>query len=115
MTKVLRMDEGQAFGELALRSNNKKQSKRSATIICEDDVHLAFLEKKDYNRVIGESMEKKLNEQVDFIKNFRLSEGITKNTLVKLIYYFKEKTYRRRDIVFKENDDSDGMYFIKEG
>ena len=34
---------------------------------------------------------------------------------MELNYYFKEKIYRRRDIVYKENDEVKGIYFIKEG
>lgn len=49
------------------------------------------------------------------MKNFRLTEGVTRTALVKLLYYFKEKTFRRRDVVYKENEVSDGVYFIKEG
>ena len=60
-------------------------------------------------------MEKKINEQVEFIKNFRLADGTTRNTLIKLLYYLKERYYRRRDIVYKEKDLADGVYFIKEG
>jgi len=35
--------------------------------------------------------------------------------LNKLSYYLKEKQFRRRDIVFKEGEVADNVYFIKEG
>lgn len=60
-------------------------------------------------------MEKKLDLKVDFLKNFRLSEGISRTNLNKLSYYLKDKNFRRRDIVFKEGQVADGIYFIKEG
>lgn len=34
---------------------------------------------------------------------------------MKLLYYFKERVYRRRDIVYKEGEVAEGVYFIKEG
>lgn len=44
-----------------------------------------------------------------------MSEGITKNTIVRLTQYLKEKIFRRRDIVYNEGDISDKIYFIREG
>lgn len=61
------------------------------------------------------SMRKKLDAKVEFFKNFRLSEGISRTNLNKLSYFFKEKQFRRRDIVFKEGDLVDHIYFVKEG
>lgn len=34
---------------------------------------------------------------------------------MKLSYFLQEKTLRRRDILYKEGDLADGIYFIKEG
>lgn len=61
------------------------------------------------------SMRKKLDLKVEFFKNFRLSEGISRTNLNKLSYFFKEKYYRRRDIMYKEGELADHVYFIKEG
>ena len=49
------------------------------------------------------------------MKNFRLSEGISRPNLAKLSYYLKDRFYRRRDFIFKEGEIADGIYFIKEG
>jgi hypothetical protein len=49
------------------------------------------------------------------LKNFRISEGISRVNLTKLSYYLKEKSFRRRDVVYKEGDAADGIYFIKDG
>ena len=50
-----------------------------------------------------------------FLKNFGLSEGITKHTMVRLTQYLKEKMFGRRDIVYNEGDIADKMYFIRDG
>lgn len=34
---------------------------------------------------------------------------------MKLSYFLKEKTLRRRDVLYKEGDTADGMYFLREG
>ena len=105
---------GCGFGELAVMS--KKPEKRTATITGHGGpVHLAFLEKQDFQRVILTQMEKKLDIKVDFLKKFRMADGISRVNLTKLSYYFKERQFRRRDVMFKEGDMADGIYFIKEG
>ncbi len=60
-------------------------------------------------------MEKKLDAKVEFFKRFRLSEGISRTNLNKLVYFLKEKVFRRRDVVFSEGDTADYVYFTKEG
>ena len=60
-------------------------------------------------------MQKKLDTKVEFFKNFRLSEGISRTNLNKLSYYLKEKQFRRRDIIYREGDLADIIYFVKEG
>lgn len=44
-----------------------------------------------------------------------MSDNITNNGLVKLISGLKEKEFNRKDIVYKEGDISNGIYFIIEG
>ena len=61
------------------------------------------------------SMQKKLDAKVEFFKNFRISDGISRVNLNKLSYFLKEKQFRSRDIVYKEGDIADQIYFIKEG
>lgn len=61
------------------------------------------------------SMERKLDQKVEFLKRFRLSEGISKVNLTKLSYYLKDKQYRRRDLMFREGEVADGIFFVREG
>lgn len=76
---------------------------------------MAILDKNDFNKVFLHSMEKKLNAKVDFFQRFRLSEGISRTNLNKLVYFLKEKVFRRRDIVYGEGDTAEFVYFTKEG
>lgn len=61
------------------------------------------------------SMQKQLDAKVEFFKGFRISEGISRTNLNKLSQFLKEKQFRRRDVVYKEGDLADIIYFIKEG
>lgn len=94
---------------------SKKIAKRSATIVCDEDCVVVTLSKNGFNKSIKCALERKINMRVEFLKNFRLAEGITKTNLVKLTQYLKEKLYRRRDVIYKEGDYCDGIYFIKDG
>ena len=76
---------------------------------------MAILEKDDFTKVFLHSMQKKLDAKVEFFKNFRLSEGISRTNLNKLSYFLKEKVFRRRDIVYNEGDVADVIYFTKDG
>ena len=60
-------------------------------------------------------MQKKMEAKIDFLSKFRLTKGIPKENLRKLTYYLKEKVLRRRDVLYKQGDIADGLYFIKEG
>lgn len=60
-------------------------------------------------------MQKRIDDKVEFLQNFRLTMGISRETLVNLTYLLKERSYRRRDLLFKENDIANGIFFIKEG
>jgi CRP-like cAMP-binding protein len=93
------LNDGQAFGELALM--NKKPDKRNATIKTEEEVHLAYLDKDDFQKVILTLMERKLDQKVDFLKNFRISEGVNRVNLTKLSYFLQDKQFRRRDLLYK--------------
>ena len=63
---------------------SKKTAKRAATIVCDDEVVVAILHKTAFNKSIKAALERKINLRVEFLKNFRLAEGITRTTLVKL-------------------------------
>jgi CRP-like cAMP-binding protein len=41
--------------------------------------------------------------------------GLSREVLVGMTFFMKEKRYRRRDTLYKENDIATGIYFIKEG
>jgi len=58
--------------------------KRAATIVCDEEVVVATLHKAAFNKSIKAALERKINLRVEFLKNYRLADGITRNTLVKL-------------------------------
>ena len=50
MNKIKVLKDGEAFGELSLMDNKP----RAATVICEQDCHLAILEKQFFDKVLSQ-------------------------------------------------------------
>ena len=104
--------EGGSFGERALLNNTF----RAASIVCKTPCMFVTLNRHDYNRILGETHKKKIREQVEFFKNFRIFKGLTSYIIEKIAYYMDEKTYTHGQYVYQENvSNNDGLYFIKEG
>jgi CRP-like cAMP-binding protein len=57
-----------------------------------------------------------VNEKVKFFKNFRIFSNLSKNKMQRMLYYFHERTYQRKQVLFMEGiDNTDGLYFVKSG
>lgn len=56
-----------------------------------------------------------LAEKVAFLKDVPFLKNLTKTALSKFSYFFKEVTYKRRQIVFSEGYPVKGVYIVKEG
>mmetsp|Transcript_24789 Transcript_24789/g.43669 ORF Transcript_24789/g.43669 Transcript_24789/m.43669 type:complete len:471 (+) Transcript_24789:89-1501(+) len=105
------LTEGQSFGELALLRGEA----RMATIVAKEETHFAVLGKNDFKRIIGEIAERRINESVSFLQKLPLFCGWTRTSLLKLSYFFKLRTFSRKQVVYREGDETDYVYFIKEG
>jgi len=59
--------------------------------------------------------QKKLNRKTDFLQSFKLFEDLTLQTLQKLTYYMVETNYKFKQVVYSQDEITDGVYLIKEG
>ena len=110
-TEVLVYNTGDSFGELAVMKNQP----RAASILCKTDCHFGVLDRADFLRIIGKIKEIKLIRKVDFLQKLGLFQRWTKGSLIKLSYYFKERTYRRKQTVYSAGDEATEIYFISKG
>jgi CRP-like cAMP-binding protein len=92
------------------RSN--KSFKRTATAISKGETHTAILSKEDFQRVCLEQIERRFEKIIKFLMGFSICQGINKGTLSQLSYYLKERQLIRRNVLFKEGQEADGIYFI---
>jgi hypothetical protein len=76
------------------------------------DVHILVLDSKGYEIVFAsqlEEVQEKLNYFGDYFK------GIKFDQLKKIAFLFEEKKYRIGETIYKENDSTDNLYFVKSG
>lgn len=103
---------GFAFGEIALI----KRAKRNATIKALKPSVLVSIEKSDYNRIIRELEEKRLEKELlDFKKEFPLFYCWTLNQMIRLFNCFSKQTLTQGDYLYKQNEDPDYIYLVLSG
>lgn len=111
LIEVVEISKGESFGELALESSKS----RAASARCKLDSHFITLDKIDYNRMIAKVVRDKRNNVVNFLKTLPIFSGITKGSIAKLTYNFKEKDFSKGQIVYNEGDVVNDVYLVTEG
>ena len=109
--EVVSFTKGACFGELALESSKP----RAASIKCKSDSHFVALEKVDYNRMIAKMVRDKRDFIVNFFSSLPIFSNMTKGSLAKLTYNFREKEYIKNQVVYKEGDFAVDAFIIVEG
>jgi len=57
-----------------------------------------------------------MNEKIKYFRGFRIFDSIVKSKLLKIVYFFTEKSYKRNQVVYAQGENKiDGVYFIKSG
>ena len=108
----LSLQKGMVFGDSALESIN---SKRNATILASEPTHLGIIEGNTYSQLLKqERVKAKFREQNFLLENFFL---IIQHNLFSKKYWgdFIYKEFIKGEVLFKEKDDVDYIYFIKSG
>ena len=103
--------DGTSFGEYALLNNHP----RIASVQCITDTHLAVLNKENYLGILGRIESKRIDELVKFLRKFNIFRKWSRIPVVKISYFFKEREYTRKGIVFREGDTAEELFFVKQG
>ena len=104
--------EGYSFGEATLA----KKTNREVVIKAVTDCKLLYLNKFDYNRILKTPEEKALEKKADkFIKNFPIFKDWKMEQLVKLFNYFIHEIHYKDDLIYKQNDPNEYLYFLEDG
>lgn len=111
LQEVLQLGKGAAFGELALEQNKP----RAASIYCIQDSHFGVLDKSDYRRILLRHVKESQMESVLFLQSLPMFSNYTRDTIRKLLFFFKERDYHRNQVVYKEGDTSASVFIVKSG
>lgn len=72
------------------------------------------MSKVDYNNVLREVEENKVNQKIDFfIQN--LFKGCPRDKIAKISYDFEKVKYNYKQMIYKENDESKDIYLLRKG
>lgn len=96
-----------------LRSSNLNRGQPRWTV---SKIHILLcLINKDYDQILGENEKRKQNEKASFIKRFEFMKHLTKQSIIKLSYYYQEKVFTSGNTVYKQGSLVDGFYLIRSG
>lgn len=102
---------GDSFGELALLQNQP----RAASIQCKTLCHFAVLRREDHEKTLHRLQKKKLDEKVEFLLGQPMFKSWSKGAMTKLSYYFNERNYAWKQVVYRVGDPANDVFFIKKG
>ena len=105
-------EDGFSFGEIALL----KKTKRNATIRTNILSKLVSINKSDYNKIIRELEEKRLEKELKQFKiDFSFFKFWTLNHLIKLFNNLTNQTLIKGDYLFHQNEDYEYIFIIEKG
>ena len=105
------MKSGESFGEVALITN----SKRNEICVCKENCHFLRIDKKNYKKILMLNHARELRELVDFFSKFDIFSHWPRSQLSTFMKFFQVNSFSNNDVLYKENDESNFLYFIKEG
>ena len=108
----LELGKGSFFGDCAL----DKETTRNATIQAVEDTHFCYLDYHHYNCYLKLEKQRLNTKEINFLKDNFIYRNIPFSYFEKKIFnsfIYEEKV--KDDIIFRENENVDCLYFIKEG
>jgi CRP-like cAMP-binding protein len=109
--EIVELGPGSAFGELALESDKP----RSASIKCKEDSHFIYLEKQDYVALISKLIQRRRENNVNFLQKLPALATCTRGMLTKLTYALSEKVFNKGQVVYLEGQPAQEIFLIKKG
>ena len=108
---VASLKAGQFLGDKSFIFNTC----RTSNIMCSEDSFFAYLTEEDYKNIIMPVDEARINEVIDFVKQFKLFQDYEKAKLFDINYYFRKMTISNGDLLFKQSEIGEHFYIIING
>ncbi len=104
--------DGFPFGEIALMKN----CTRNASVKALDETYCISLTKSDYNKIIRELEQKRLEKSLNMFKrDYPLFENWPNNLMLKIFNCISKLELTKGDYLYKQNQDCDFIYLINNG
>ncbi|EAR88917.2 cyclic nucleotide-binding domain protein (macronuclear) [Tetrahymena thermophila SB210] len=106
------MKSGEAFGEIALLS---EESKRTATVVFKEDSWVLSLTKSSFEQIMGNYKTNIIQDNLEFLKTFEFFSSIPNQRLLGLLHSMANHQYNKKTVIYTEKDPSSHIFFIKNG
>ena len=112
LEEIGKYSEGYYFGELSLINKKNKDIIIKSISKCK----LISVSKFDFNRILRTIEEKRIEKKAEIFKiNFPLFKFWSMEQLITLFNYLTQEIFQDEEFIYKQNDDSEYIYFIEEG
>lgn len=109
---VANISMGQSFGELALTEGNDV---RSATVRAHTQLELLRLHKVDYDRFVKDIQLTERRENLMVLRDCKIFDNWPRSKIQKMCTTCSRRTFKPGDVIFRQGDVPDSIYFIVDG
>ncbi len=102
---------GEAFGELALLYNAKRQ----ATIVTNEECQLFKLDRDTFNHIVKDSACRKREQYEEFLKKVAIFSTMEPYERSKLSDAFKQHSFKAGEFVIREGEPGTDLFLLQEG
>ena len=114
-TLVKVLGRGSLFRVLGIIGSEKKKPTRPYHLVARSDATVAGISKLSYRLILERIKKKVLNKELAFLKSVEQLSEQGKRVLSRLYHAITTQTYKRGQLIFREGEDPESVYIIKEG
>ena len=108
---AVQLQSGQSFGELALLNN----SARAATIKCLEECFFAVIDRKNYEKVLGQAEQRRMLRKMDFFASLSFLSHFSKPKLNRILPSFYKMKLKRHQVVYHQGAPAEKIFIVKQG
>lgn len=103
------------FGMAFVRPDDEAHVHAKYTATCKTDCHFMIIDRRHLNTIQERIIKKQQKEEIQLMKKIKQLQGCSNKIITKLQSYRKIMTVQRNQYLFKEGDDANKVYIIKNG
>ncbi|CAK62252.1 unnamed protein product (macronuclear) [Paramecium tetraurelia] len=111
LKEITTLKDGEYFGELALL----ERKPRGADIVAMTDCFILELDKDSFDRIMSTKAQRQFLHLLETLSCNVMLKDLSKNAIKALFMIMERKVYNYGDVIYKQGDKGDCLYFIIEG